>query len=675
MLLSFCILSELRASNSTDPKAAASSIYQQFYETISKPGKIEERYINPLVGGSVKLYTIDSSTSGSVKMFCPSGGEFLTVLVQPTNTGDLDVKVFWDSNKDGKLDKYITFDGLSGICTNGFIKCTPGTWNGCGYYAFKYVNGNLFSEETAFSSLSGCFCINNNCGDNLFWKNSGFVLKILGGAIAQAFQKSDPSFAISSVIVDGPSIKFYGQSPANCLDVQGGSLVSGLTNYYSNPALLLSDAQSLYYSSLSDTQSTAYLVTSVANRMNDTLEEKRCVKRRVISTRKYNLSEIFSRSTDCFGNVPGPYICGNKCLYFEFGVYQASEDSGSATITFEMTPDFYKILDKISASWRTDTSGPYPCFDDDGHMYFYLNGKYSGGKGYGDAECGKKGCGCCSCAPTHWVTLDKSLIIPPPNENTSSMNILHVEAGGFGGGYGVAAGCRPIKVYFTLTDEFKGCYITNDMRENGCIDLENDSTCVLWEEKIDGVITYMNGQKTGLYPLVKCNTFCDKIICDNEWLVERVYKCKYSQSETDFTKRLETISSSIMIDRAGGKIEFTDARFEKSSWNMYPGQMFRFNLESLSGECEPVCKLKLLSPPREVETNFYIRGSSTSREFYIYKLCQRVEGQYVCPVNDGEQVVTDCSCLDNFNEAIAALQALRLAGNDFICSSGIEKAF
>ena len=42
----------------------------------------------------------------------------------------------------------------------------------------------------------------------------------------------------------------------------------------------------------------------------------------------------------------------------------------------------------------------------------------------------------------------------------------------------------------------------------------------------------------------------------------------------------------------------------------------------------------------------------------------------VCPLGEGEELVTACGCLDDFPEAAVMMQTVRLAGSDLACTAG-----
>ena len=82
------------------------------------------------------MTTVDGSTSFSGQLQCPNSQRFMEVLIQPGATGDITTFIVsQDTNFDGNLD--YTFQvpfPVSGICANGVITCSPGTWTNCRTY-------------------------------------------------------------------------------------------------------------------------------------------------------------------------------------------------------------------------------------------------------------------------------------------------------------------------------------------------------------------------------------------------------------------------------------------------------------------------------------------------------------------------------------------------------------
>ncbi|MEM3423150.1 MAG: hypothetical protein QXE51_01125, partial [Nitrososphaeria archaeon] len=151
--------------------------------------------------------------------------------------------------------------------------------------------------------------------------------------------------------------------------------------------------------------------------------------------------------------------------------------------------------------------------------------------------------------------------------------------------------------------------------------------------------------------------------------------CKTSDYNlTGAEKRLETVAGTSTFDNT--KITFEDIRLENGTWRQYSQQELYVRSFSQPDECEPVCRVIVSPAGREVEVNMSLRGETNPRKEYLYKPCVLDNSnKYICPLNEGEILDVDCTCASFFNEAAMALQAIRLAGSDFICSSGVEKAF
>jgi hypothetical protein len=53
----------------------------------------------------------------------------------------------------------------------------------------------------------------------------------------------------------------------------------------------------------------------------------------------------------------------------------------------------------------------------------------------------------------------------------------------------------------------------------------------------------------------------------------------------------------------------------------------------------------------------------------FYHSCTISAGVSQCPLGAGEELVSDCGCLDDFPEAVVMMQTVRLGGADMICTS------
>jgi len=638
-----------------NPESQAQSIFSLYSSQTEDADALRENFINPLLGKG-KLYNLERSRSFTASISCPASSKFLEIIMHPEDTGDVSFYVNWDSNFDGSMDRSSLFSSISGICSNGFIRCDPGTWQNCRYYKVVY-DGSLVEMETQRSRLSACFCINNSCGSNLAVKNKEYVLKTFGGVVVSAFHEYDPHYAVSQTDLSDMVVRYYGQSLAECSfpsDFSEG--VKRPEIYYDNPYQMKADAQSIQAeSSFTD------MFTNLINQQT----EKVCYTKRVITEVKYDLTDVLasSEAQNCPGINPGPGVCGTNCLKFTMPIYIHYGGSYRSTLTFDLNKEFIeKITDTISFVWCTQTTGPYPCTDDDGWFVFYVNGIRVASGSYGDSEdCGNAPNGGC----WHRVDISTSYF----HEGSNSVVVV---IGGAGGGEGVQAGCRIINVYFRFNSPLKGCYIDQNYIDDTCEALANNPDCILKDKIVDGVYVLKDRTATGLFPVTECRTICEDTFCYDWWTIERHYICSEPDiSMENLGKRPEEIISTLSYD--GNQAGFNDIRKENESWVSYPDQKLNFTLKQ-GEDCEQVCKVKVPIDKTEVGERgpvVHFRTQGTAYR-YDYRECRNNK----CPYDPskGEEVVAPCSCISLFPEAAAALQAVRLAGQDITCTTGVKKS-
>ncbi len=83
--------------------------------------------------------------------------------------------------------------------------------------------------------------------------------------------------------------------------------------------------------------------------------------------------------------------------------------------------------------------------------------------------------------------------------------------------------------------------------------------------------------------------------------------------------------------------------------------------------CEMACKVRKISSNTQAgaEANTWDYQNSISSIEVIYKAC----GVYrVCPVEPGETILQDCTCTDEFANAVSHMQVMEDAANDMICA-------
>ena len=207
-------------------------------------GDLDNRVVKPMTTDT-PLKTTDGSQSGVVNMTCGSEKPFIKIGY--SGTSDISIQIQGDLNFDGSYEKNWGVNGVSGICSNGFIKCDTNTWNNCHYYKWNFNNDNISYEETVAPNLGGCYCINSSCG-SLASSQKYQVLNDLAGSIGSLVNNSN-EYIISKTQNDGVIAYVWGQS-ANCngenvpKDVGKDNIEARAEEYRNNQ---LSDENSTYY--------------------------------------------------------------------------------------------------------------------------------------------------------------------------------------------------------------------------------------------------------------------------------------------------------------------------------------------------------------------------------------------------------------------------------------------
>ena len=239
------------AAEYDDGYSAGTSSAQSIMSEINHGNKINSRIQVPMTSESGSLTTfqstyVDPADPGpqnfNVQLTTTSSNAFVEVVAQPGPTGDINsLMIRQDTDFNDTLDSSYTVPVIvSGVCADGIISCSAGTWNNSRYYKWQ-VNpaGAIYLSQVAdITHLAGCYCVNSSCGSNLVWNNMAYVLKDLGGGVVGTIQKSSPNVLVTKVSTDATSIKYYGQRSSDAGINQGGGQMyfSGTQNpqqYYS----------------------------------------------------------------------------------------------------------------------------------------------------------------------------------------------------------------------------------------------------------------------------------------------------------------------------------------------------------------------------------------------------------------------------------------------------------
>lgn len=174
---------------------------------------IQTNIAAPLTSNA-EFKTVNGSKSFNANLTCNNTiNPFLEITY--IGTSDITINVSVDIDLNDTKDKTFSFSGISGIGTNGVIRCSTNTWNNCKYFLWNISNNNLTLQETTLSNLGGAYCINSSCG-SLSTNQRTNVLDTIGGAISSMYQSLNSNYLITKTQNNGNKIVFYGQNYKDC---------------------------------------------------------------------------------------------------------------------------------------------------------------------------------------------------------------------------------------------------------------------------------------------------------------------------------------------------------------------------------------------------------------------------------------------------------------------------
>ena len=644
-----------------DPTAAGRDTGQAALDKYRGQAAFNTNIAQPITQAATPLTTVDNSASGSGQITAPSSKAFVQVAVQPGATGDLaQVRVFEDLDLNGQFEySALLPHPVSGVCANGVISCTPGTWLDCAALGWTAnAAGQATLAAVSIDELGGCYCINASCGSNLVWNNLALVLKDLGGGVVGAVQQSRPSFIVTDVATDDAAITYYGMDTGRAGADQAGVPLTGTVGqvqYYHAPGQLSGAAESERLSQSADPGSYyAAVATSLQNRQEPGALAT-CDIRRQVTLFKPTINDVIVPQ----GGTGAVQICGADCIDVILGRVGDNYWSGRCAIfeedfrVFVKLPELIQSATIVRAKW-------------DDYMQVWIDGDkvWSGPNSNFPPETA----GACELS-TSW---DHN-----PNQDVTAYFQRHgeiqtkIRVSVTGGGEGFA--------YVRIRLKPLSCIITNEIAD-GCAPLVARPECSLREEKVDGVVTYRNSQPTGLSPLPTTQRLtqggCAESITQDWWHKERTYLCQ-GRANFDFTdakRRLAVVNTSMdAASPTAGSVHYTDLRKDPGTgvWTT-DTHTLQWNVPPASAGCQQVCKTRKIVNSADVNASGPVTGeraSATQYEFF-YKECT---GGVSCPTEPGEAIIKSCQCLNEFVDAASAMSALNEAAKDIICTSGARQ--
>jgi len=599
----------------------------------SDSSSLLQNVVTPGLSGQ-PIGTVDGKTSFTAALECEKSAKWLELLVQPSASGDLGtVTISRDTNFDGSFDTALTLPmPVSGICANGIVSCTPGTWNACKDFQWAVDGaGTLKLTQVDMPNLTSCYCINNSCGHDLAWGNMASVLGDLGGGVIGALTSADPRYGAAQTSINGPVIDYVGAQSTSCTS----SPTVGQTAYASNPTAIQGDA-----ARQASGNSIFQMLKDSPAGTGKVAQTRSCTIQRNVTVTSPSYDEIVT-ATGSFESVTS---CGAGCRVYRIGGTGNCDDPPptftgrftvakpdrlvSARLVDIQTADFLqaRVNATIVASagegpWMTDTL-PKDCGTGDNH----------------------------GAAPN-------TDLVPLLRQGPVSVDARVRAHGSHKSGY--------LDVRIEVDT---GCEASEDLADL-CSGYAGDSQCQLLTETVDGVDTVVGGVHTGLTPLPQTRLFgstsCTLSLTRDFFERDRQYRCvsdNGTASEPDLSRGAYIIdhsTESLLADQTkqvDGTVATTTAAFGMPAEPPVPA-------------CEAICKTRAAvtntaAAPAGVTG---AQQNDPSGWSVFYHACGT---DNVCPAGPGEAIVSACGCLDEFPEAAVMMQSVRLAGSDLTCNAG-----
>lgn len=565
----------------------------------------------PMTSSGTQMNTIDNSKSFTANLTSPSSSKFLEMLIQPAPSGDLQqVIIAQDLDTNGVFDNTYAVPRLvSGVCANGYISCNMGTWANCTTYQWV-------SDATGKISDVSAPIVN------------------LGGCYCIN------NSCGSNLVWTNSSIVLKDLAGGVLAAIQNSNVKFTVTNVSYTPVTID------YYGNVTGNPTTP--VSALNN----------VVLTPPVSTLQTYFGNVSALSNDINGNVQAQTSLPNS-LYSQVLAVNNSGNKASCNIT---------RYAGVGTQQNYCYQAPFPneLNEVQQNSYVKIDTGLTGG-GFNN----------CSC----YISFLQDNIGCFPY---SAPTVTVIPTGGVDTGQKAADGWfnvgdtqnLPYWCSYHIYEYYDVCIRTagtlNETIDDQCASLETSLNCSLDSEVIDGIQTLANGTSIGITPLPTCNDYNTPggiiHLCRPWWVKNRTYLCTNTQawSFDDLKKRYNTVVNSVTLSGS-----YSDTTKDASgTWSSSTGS------ETLPtpppvAPCELSCKTQSTTGTTQVLVTGLItlRANPSTAGNFSYKLC--VNG--TCPLDAGETVVDDCQCLSGFDQAVMALQSVRMGGKDLICTSGVKK--
>lgn len=187
--------------------------------------------------------TVDGKSTFKSNITCESA-TVSVAEVSYNGTSDITASIKLDMNSDGTKELQNSLSGISGVCTDGVIKCNPNSWTSCTYYNYKFTpNVGISLASTNKTNTSNCYCINSSCG-SLAIHNKKSILDDITSGVYSVLQQNMMRFVLTRTTNDGVKSDIYGENQDQCTNYQTGSKSFDENSIVNDGEVILAQEQS-----------------------------------------------------------------------------------------------------------------------------------------------------------------------------------------------------------------------------------------------------------------------------------------------------------------------------------------------------------------------------------------------------------------------------------------------
>ncbi|MDY0300506.1 MAG: hypothetical protein RBQ99_02850 [Trichlorobacter sp.] len=211
-----------------DPGKQASDLYNS--DILNKYGTakgLKNTVLDPMNSGGTGMKTLDGKTTFSAGSIASQGQEVLKIVVVPSAArGEIASINIQQADPGGTLGP--ATNALSaapgkagvGVCNDGFIACTSGTFDNCVYLKWTtHPNTKKVSLTgmPSVHSLTSCFCFSNYCAtvNNTLMSSMETITSKIGSGVLGAFLSGVNGWSVTSASASSNTISYYGSRVDN----------------------------------------------------------------------------------------------------------------------------------------------------------------------------------------------------------------------------------------------------------------------------------------------------------------------------------------------------------------------------------------------------------------------------------------------------------------------------